>query len=102
MWRLVHLNPALWRGIILTGVAVLTSAGVFISPDIPNATIAFIFAALPMIQAVWTRGAVTPNAKVVVAMPDPTQPDEIVAGDAVTTATSRDIIEAAHAAGGSP
>jgi hypothetical protein len=99
LWRLIYLEPALWRALIVTAFTLLLSLGVAVSPDIPNSVIGFILASAPVAQALWTRGAVTPNAKVAVKVPDPEKPDEVTPGDAVTTATPRSIVAAAQASG---
>lgn len=96
-WRLVHLEPALVRGLVTAVVLVLLSVGVAVSPDIPNALIGLFIAVAPVVQALWIRGAVTANAKVVIAAPDPVgEPARIVPGDAVTRASTADIIDAAR------
>ena len=83
-WKIVNLDPALLRGIIVAVVALLASVGVMVSDDIPEAVIGVFVAAAAIIQATWTRGAVTPNAKVAVRVPDPVNaPDRIEAGPAV-------------------
>lgn len=99
-YRLVNLNPALLRGIIMALVLVAGSAGILIAPGLPDALIGFIAAALALVQALWTRSAVTPNAKVSVYVPDPINAPHIVeSGDAVTTASNASIIDAAKATG---
>jgi hypothetical protein len=99
-WKLVHLDPALIRGLVMAGVLVASSLGILISPDVPNSFIGFIAALLAIIQAVWTRQAVTPNAKVAVIVPDPINAPGIVKpGNAVTDATPAAIIDAARASG---
>lgn len=101
-WKLVHLDPTLLRGLIMAAVLLLSSLGILVSPEVPNSLIGFIATALAIVQALWTRPAVTPNAKVAVVVPDPVNAPEIVeAGDATTTATTKDIVEAARASGGS-
>jgi len=100
LWRLVHLEPALFRGIILAVVGLLGTLGIVIAPQVPDSLLGFLIAVLALVQAIWTRQAVTPNAKVAVSVPDPVNaPQTVAAGDAVTTATSRDIVSAARSSG---
>lgn len=99
-WRLVNLNPALLRGLIMAVVLLLSSVGILISPEVPNSLIGFIATVLAIVQALWTKGSVTPNAKVAVSVPDPINaPGVVEAGDAVTTANGAQIITAARASG---
>jgi hypothetical protein len=52
-----------------------------------------------MVQALWTRGSVTPNAKVVVYKPDPVNhPAELAPGEAV----SSNVVLVANAAADTP
>jgi hypothetical protein len=95
-YRLTKLDPAVFRGLIVSVVALLASVGVAISPGVPDALIAFIVVVVPLAQALWTRPAVTPNARVSVYLPDPVnEPQVVEAGEAVTTASDSAIIEAA-------
>jgi hypothetical protein len=99
-WRLVHLNPTLIRGVVVSLVLLISSFGILISPEVPNSLIGFIAAILAMVQALWTRPAVTANARVAVYVPDPINaPGVVEAGNATTTATPKDIIDAARASG---
>lgn len=99
-WRLVHLNPALIRGIVMAAVLLAASLGILISPGLPDTLIGFIATALAIVQALWTRSAVTANARVAVSVPDPINfPNVVAAGDATTSATPKDIIDAARASG---
>lgn len=99
-WRLVNLNPALLRGLIMATVLLLSSVGILVSPEVPNSLIGFIATVLAIVQALWTRGAVTPNAKVAVFVPDPVNAPHVVeAGDAATTAGGAQIITAARTSG---
>jgi hypothetical protein len=101
-WKLVHLDPTLIRGLVMATILLLSSIGILVSPEVPNSLIGFIATVLAIVQALWTRPAVTPNAKVAVVVPDPVNAPEVVeAGNATTTATTKDIIEAARASGGS-
>ena len=52
MWyQLVHMEPALWRGIIVAVFALLASAGVAVNEDIPNNLIGVIVALAAIVQA---------------------------------------------------
>lgn len=95
-YKLTKLEPAVYRGLIISIVALLASVGVAISPGVPDALIGFILVVVPIVQALWTRPAVTANARVSVYLPDPqNEPDYVRAGEAVTTATNAEIVEAA-------
>lgn len=97
-YRLTKLDPALYRGLIVATVTLLASIGVIVAPGIPDALIAFVAIIIPIIQALWTRSAVTANARVAVVVPDPVfAPDEVEPGEAVTTAPNSEIISAAKA-----
>ena len=103
-WRLINLQPAAWRGIVMAVFVFLAAVGIKVAPQIPDAAFLVILALLPVIQAVWTKTAVTPNAKVLVRVPDPVnQPLEIEAGQAVVPITdmekSADILQAAETRG---
>lgn len=95
-YKLTKLEPAVYRGLIVAIVALLASIGVAIAPGLPDAVIGFILVLLPIVQALWTRPAVTANARVAVYLPDPqNEPNYVKAGEATTTATNADILEAA-------
>lgn len=82
-WRIINLQPATWRGLVIAIVAFLGALGVTISDDIPDSFLLLVAAVLPLIQALWTKGAVTPNAKVAIRIDDPVSgTDEIEAGPA--------------------
>lgn len=99
-YRLVHLNPTLWRGLVVAVVALLLSVGVKVSPEIPDNVILFITALAAVLQALWTKPAVTANAKVVAFLPDPVnEPATVCPGEAVTTASDRAVIDAARTSG---
>jgi hypothetical protein len=83
-WKLVNLEPATLRGILLAVVTLLAAIGIKIAPNIPDSIIAVLVVILPVIQALWTRGSVTANAKVAVVVPDPiNDPGTVKSGDAV-------------------
>lgn len=101
-YKLVHMEPALWRGFIVAIFAVLASLGILVSDDVPNNLIALVLALTAIIQALWTRQAVVPEAKVVV-WKDEAQ--NLRAGEAVPSSsassveTLRQLEEAAHIRG---
>lgn len=100
MWRLVHLNPVIWKGVIVAVIAALAAFGVHLSPAIPDALDGLIAAVAVLAQTLWVRPSVTPNAQVVALLPDPVNaPGAIVAGDAVTTAPDHAVVAAAREAG---
>jgi hypothetical protein len=96
-WRIVHLEPALWRGVVMAVVALLAASGIVVSPAIPDTTVLLLVAVVAIVQAVWTRPAVVPNAKVVVLAPDPiADPATVQPGEAVTRASNADVLDAAY------
>ena len=96
-WRLIHLDPAVFRGAVVAVVALLGAVGIRLSPAVPDALIAVWVPLAAMVQAVWTRPAVTANARVVVLAPDPVgNPRVVAAGEAVTLASNVAIIDAAR------
>jgi hypothetical protein len=98
-WKLVHLDPAIYRGVVVSVVGILTTFGLIVSDQETGATVTIIASLVAIIQAVWTRGAVTANQKVLAYKPDPVDhPTVIAAGDAV----SSDVISVANAAAKSP
>lgn len=85
-WKLVHLDPALYRGLVMAIVAIAASLGFLVSDHAIEAIVSGISIFMFLVQAFWTRKAVTPNAKVVVYKPDPVeQPARVAPGDAVST-----------------
>jgi hypothetical protein len=97
-WRLVNLQPATWRGVVTAVVVLLAALGIKVAPGIPDAAFLVILALLPILQGLWTKSAVTPNAKVAVAVPDPINaPAEVTAGEAVVPdeTPAEDILAAA-------
>lgn len=98
-WRLVHLEPAVLRGLITGLIGLAGALGILVSPDLPDTILGVWVPLMAIVQALATRPAVTANAKVVVEAPDPVnRPGLVVAGEAVTTATNNQILEAATAA----
>ena len=102
LWRLVNLQPAVWRGLVVAALAVAGALGLDVAVDLPDNIMLVIIGIIPVIQALWTKGAVTPNAKVVVVEPDPVNaPGEIAAGPATPIdASHQDVIAAAYSTGG--
>lgn len=97
-YKLIKLDPAVFRGLIVAMAALLASVGVAISPGVPDAVIGFFVVLVPIVQALWTRPAVTANARVAVLVPDPVNNPQIIeAGAAITTAPDAEIITAATA-----
>lgn len=98
-WRLINLQPATWRGVVTAVFVLLAAVGIKVAPAIPDAAFLVLIAVLPIIQGVWTKHAVTPNAKVAVSVPDPINaPSEIAPGEAVVPGNvlARDIADAAR------
>ena len=101
MWRLVNLQPAVWRGLVVAVIAIAGTFGFDAATDLPDNVMLVIIGLIPIIQAVWTKGAVTPNAKVAVVVPDPVgEPNVVAAGKAVVSAPAEFIAEAAGRKGG--
>lgn len=99
-WRLVNLQPAVWRGLIISVIAVAAAFGIKTREDLPDLLMLVVLGALPILQGLWTKGAVTPNAKVAVIVPDPVgAPNKVRAGEAEVNAPNEDVIEAARVKG---
>jgi hypothetical protein len=101
-WRLVHLDPAVFRGLVVAIVGLLATLGVAVAPGLPDSLIVVIVMGMAVIQGLWTRNGVTPNAKVVTYLADPSKPSAILPGDATTTASDSKILTAARASGDTP
>lgn len=100
-WRLVNLNPVIWRGIISAIIGILIALGVKFSPDLPDRILVALPFVLALLQGVWSRASVTANAKVAVVVPDPINaPKEIEAGEAVVpyNVSAAEILDAARGA----
>lgn len=97
-WRLVNLEPVLWKTLILTIFAILGNVGILVSDDLANNLVVAWTSLMSLIQLLWVRGGVTPNAKVAVTVPDPAHPGVIMPGEATTTALSTVIVMAARTA----
>jgi hypothetical protein len=101
-WRLVHLDPAVYRGLVVAVVGLLATLGVAVTPGLPDSLVIVIIMSMAVIQGLWTRSGVTPNAKVVSYLPDPFKPSAISPGDATTTASDSKVLTAARASGDTP
>lgn len=98
LWNLVHLNPALYIGLVVAVVVVLGSFGLAISGEQKEAIGTLVLAVVAILQAVWTKSKTTANKKVVVVAPDPVnQPSWVSPGEATTQASPGAIISAANA-----
>jgi hypothetical protein len=95
-WRLVHLEPTVLRGAVTGLVGFLAALGVLIAPGLPDALLGALLPAMALVQILWVRPAVTANARVVVEAPNPiSDPGTVVPGEATTTATNSEILDAA-------
>lgn len=98
-WKIVHLEPAVYKGIIVSVVGILATFGLIISDQNSGAAYTAIAAVVALIQAVWTRNSVTANSKVLAYKPNPVdEPTVVTAGQAV----SSDVVAVANAAAASP
>jgi hypothetical protein len=86
-WKLTHLEPAVYRALIMAVFGILASLGIVVSDAIPDQVVVLVLALLPLIQGVWTRAGVTANDKVVLYSNDPTNGLQLVAGPAVPNAS---------------
>lgn len=99
-YRLVHLNPALFRAFIVALFALLASLGIVVNASIPDSLITVVLAVAALIQALWTKAGVTPNDKVLVYVPDPVEmPNTVAPGPATTGASDQKILAAAASEG---
>lgn len=96
-WRITHLEPAIFKGLILSLVGILAAFGVHVSDAVPDGLIGFIIAGLAFAQALWTRRSVTPNAKVVAYVDN--DGTTLRAGEATTSADAGTILAAARTGG---
>jgi hypothetical protein len=96
LWRLINLQPAVWRGLVVAVLALAATLGFEYAADLPDNVMLLIIGILPILQALYTRKAVTPNAKVAVSVPDPVRaPNKVEAGEAVVNAPDEEIVAAA-------
>lgn len=101
LYRFTHLEPSVYRGVVVAIFGVLASMGVVVSDSIPDQLVVLVLAILPLIQAVWTKASVVPKDKVVAYIEDPyarTGRHSIKAGEATPAASvsERDILEAVY------
>jgi predicted PurR-regulated permease PerM len=97
--RFITLQPAAFRSLVVTFVALLASLGIFVSPQISDNFIAFVGALSTLIAGLWIRNGVTPNSKVLAYVPDPDRPRVIAPGEATTTARDSAILDAVATVG---
>lgn len=85
-------EPAVYRGAVVAVLSLLTLLGFGWAAQVDAGTVAVIAGALatlaPIVQALWTRVVVTPNAKVVARV---TTDGRVVAGDASVQPTGADV-----------
>lgn len=83
-------EPAMIRGVIMAIIAALGAFGVTVHVTGAQVTAltVLIAAAIPLIQAIWTRVAVTANAKVIARV---TTHGAVVAGDAAVSPTGSEL-----------
>lgn len=99
LWKLAHLDPTLFKGFVMAGVALLGTIGIVVADVKVNAIVGFVTAALLLVQALWTKPSVTANAKVLAFTPDPIdRPAVVCPGEAVTTASDRVVVDAVRSA----
>lgn len=97
LWNLIHLNPALYIGLVVAVAGVLGAFGLAISGDQKESLGTLILSVVAILQAVWTKSKTTANKQVVVKAPDPVgQPTLVVPGEATTEARQVDILDAAR------
>lgn len=95
LWKLTHLEPAIYSGLVTAVVAILAAVGFAIADDKVTSLVSIIGVIAGIVQALWTRSKSTPNAKVVVFKPDPiSAANTVAAGPAVST----NIVAVANAA----
>jgi hypothetical protein len=71
--RVMLLNPALVRGLVVAIAAILATVlgRTVIDSALIDSIVIFFASISALVSALWTRGAVTPNDKVVAYKPDP-------------------------------
>lgn len=99
-YRLITMEPALVRIVILAIIGALASFGITVSDELPDNLITLVLALLALAQWLWVRTAVTSNKKVVVYQPDPIEsPEVVLPGEAkAIEASDYEIVEAARSA----
>lgn len=97
LWRLMHLNPALYIALVVAVCGTLASFGLLVSGEQKESLGVLVLALVAIGQGIWTGANTTANKKVVVEAPDPIfQPTLVVPGEATTTARQVDILDAAR------
>lgn len=95
-YKLVHMEPALLRGLIMAVFAFLASVGIVASDTLPDALIGVTLALLALIQALWTRGVVVAEDKVVAYVEKPWSGEQLRAGKATPApGTPEGVVESA-------
>jgi hydrogenase/urease accessory protein HupE len=99
-WRLVHLEPAVYRALVMAVFGLLIGLGLVVGADLPEQIVVAIGAIFALIQGLWTRESAVPNDKVLAYAPDPVNmPNAVAAGVAVTGASDEKILEAVRVQG---
>lgn len=78
-WKLVHLNPTLYRGLLIAIAGVLAYLGIGFTVGFQDSIFTLVISVVAIIQALWTKGSVTANQKVVVYKPDPVESPNVLA-----------------------
>lgn len=97
--RFAKMEPAVFRGIIVSIVALLASVGVVVTPALSDSIVGLIGAVAALVAALWIKPAVTPNGKVVSYLPDPDRRGKLMPGDATTTASDGVVLYTARHTG---
>lgn len=85
-WKLIHLNPALWRGVVIAVFALLSAFGFFVVQERQEAVLGLLMALVALFQAFWTKDATMAKRQVVVYKPDPVaEPTKVSPGPAVSS-----------------
>jgi hypothetical protein len=84
-WKLVHLNPTLYRGLIIAIAGVLAYLGIGFAVGFQDSIFTLVISVVAIVQALWTKSAVTANQKVVVYKPDPVEsPNVLASGQSIS------------------
>lgn len=90
-YRLVHLEPVLWKGLVVAVFALVGSLGVIYTEALPDQIVGFIVALAAIIQVLWVRPSVIPAEKVVLYSNDPANGLQLKAGPAVPSPSVSDM-----------
>lgn len=98
--KFIQMNPVLIRGIVTTFAAVAATVlgHVFISDEAITTIVDGMVAVSGLVAALWSRGKVIAENKVIAWNPDPSLNEEIVAGLATVTDVSKRVDELIKAA----